>query len=43
MQTLRFKNTAVTPGGLINMSGYGPECDLDAGTWVPTVAVLWIQ
>ena len=32
MQTLRFKNTAATPGGLINMSGYGPGCDLDAGT-----------
>ena len=44
MQTLRFKNTAATPGGLINMSGYGPECDLDVQElWVPTVAVLWIQ
>ena len=32
MQRLRFKDTAATPGGLINMSGYGPGCDLDAGT-----------
>ena len=32
MQSIRFKDTAATPGGLINMSGYGPGCNLDAGT-----------
>ena len=42
MQSLRFKDTAATPGGLINMSGYGPNCNLDAGTLGVMVVVLWI-
>ena len=29
MQTLRFNDTAAFPGGVVPMSGYGPNCNLE--------------
>ena len=33
MDKLRFKDTAFFPGGYIPMSGYGPNCNIDDGTF----------
>lgn len=33
MQTLRFNDVPAFPGGIVPISGYGPECSLEDGTF----------